>query len=72
MGLPRRGHAVLGVYDVRGRCVQVLFRGEKAAGTHSVVWDGRDAAGRPLATGVYFVRLEMEGESATRPLILIR
>ncbi|HID10335.1 MAG TPA: hypothetical protein EYP17_03425 [Candidatus Latescibacteria bacterium] len=30
----------------------------RAAGRHSIVWDGRDSSGRPVASGTYLIRLE--------------
>ncbi|MFQ5600353.1 MAG: FlgD immunoglobulin-like domain containing protein [Candidatus Krumholzibacteriia bacterium] len=41
------------VYDVRGRVVQALRTSQLGPGTHRVTWDGRDVAGRPVASGVY-------------------
>ena len=49
--------ATLKVYDLLGREVRVLVAGHQPAAYHSVVWDGRDAAGRPLPSGVYIARL---------------
>ncbi len=70
--LPRPGHAELTVYDLRGRCVRELWRGEQAAGRHDVVWDGADAAGRAQPSGVYLVRLRTRDTTATRTITLAR
>ena len=56
--LPERGAHRLTVYDVTGRRVRILSEGVREAGTHTVTWDGRNAAGRPLPAGVYFYRLQ--------------
>jgi hypothetical protein len=37
-----------------------------------VTWDGRDDAGRPVAAGAYFYRLEAQGMAATKRLVLVR
>jgi hypothetical protein len=55
--LPRATEATLSVHDLRGRVVRTLVNGRLAAGRQLVEWDGRDAAGRPAASGVYLVRL---------------
>lgn len=47
----------LEIYDVNGRLVQSLVQGPVAAGEHVAVWDGRDAQGREVGSGVYFARL---------------
>ena len=58
---PRDGAWSLTVYSVTGRCVRLLDKGTGANGRQSQVWDGRDAAGRPVSTGVYFYALTREG-----------
>ncbi|HPF36790.1 MAG TPA: FlgD immunoglobulin-like domain containing protein, partial [Candidatus Krumholzibacteria bacterium] len=45
------------VHDAAGRLVRVLSEELRAAGSHAVRWDGRDAAGMPAASGVYLVRV---------------
>jgi len=58
--------------DVGGRRVRTLARGALAAGAHRLEWDGRDAAGRPVAAGVYFVRAEAGDARATRRFVRVR
>ena len=53
--LPSAGEVALDVFDVRGRRIASIARGAFDAGTHRASWDGRDAAGRPAAAGLYFV-----------------
>ncbi len=50
------------LYDVLGRRVRQLWRGPLGAGSHRFVWDGRDAAGRDVAAGVYLYRVEVDGQ----------
>ncbi len=65
--LPDDGHATLVLYDILGRQVDVLLDEDMRAGTHSVVFD---AAG--LASGVYFYRLQMQGEVRTQKMLLTK
>jgi flagellar hook assembly protein FlgD len=60
------------VYDVLGRRVQVLVDERKEAGRHTVQWNGQDASGRPLASGLYFVRLQAGDRQLTQRLTLVR
>jgi hypothetical protein len=63
----------LDVIDVRGRVVaRVLDQEPRFAGRHAVAWDGRDAAGRPVASGVYFLRLQAGEEQRTRKILRLR
>ena len=55
--LPADGHIELTIYDLRGRLQRVLLRGERGAGRHETVWDGRDDTGRTVPSGVYLCRL---------------
>jgi predicted outer membrane repeat protein len=60
--LAQPGKAALAVYDVRGRRVTELLGSVRLeAGTHEIAWHGLDAAGRTVASGVYFARLSLEG-----------
>jgi alpha-amylase len=70
--LPRTGHVRLGVYDLAGREVARLHDGTRAAGTHEIVWDGKDLRRRPVGNGIYFLRLEAGGESVVRKVVLAR
>jgi hypothetical protein len=65
--------AQVALFDVAGRRVRLLLDMPLAAGVEHVVrWDGRDGAGQPLASGVYFYRLETPSFSTTRKMVLLR
>ena len=62
--------AKLDVYDLLGRRVRNLAERTLPAGATVHVWDGRDASGRRLGSGVYFVRLSTPGGSASTRVLL--
>ncbi len=62
----------LGVYDARGRYVATLLHGTVIAGRHQVAWDGDDEQGRPVASGVYFAKLQAKDHVGIRKLVLVR
>ena len=71
--LASAGRADLRVYDVLGREVRSLLRGERlAAGPQRASWDGRRNDGGAAGAGVYFVRLELAGRSWTRAVVRVR
>ncbi len=57
------------VFDVTGRRVRTLLDGPAAGDRISVVWDGRDAAGRSAAGGIYLVRARAGTEAAVRRVV---
>jgi len=64
------GRVRLEVFDLSGRRVAVPLDAPLAAGTHTVAWNGADAAGRRLANGVYLIRLDAGGRRDTRRIVL--
>jgi len=71
-GVPCRTSATLRVYSAAGTVVQTLCNSSLAPGYYSLGWDGREANGRLAGAGVYLVRLEADGFTATRKLVLQR
>ena len=63
--VPRSAKVEVGVYDLLGRRVAVLARGEMPAGSYTREWDGLAADGSRVTSGVYFYRLTVGGESRT-------
>lgn len=70
--LGQPGPVRLSVFDVSGREVTVLAEGVLGSGEFSRVWDGRDASGRHVAAGTYFVKLDSGAKSEVRKLALLR
>lgn len=65
--LPRAAGVRLAVYNLLGQEVTVLVNGQQQAGSHTVALEGRN-----LRSGVYIYRLESEGISLSRKMILMR
>jgi hypothetical protein len=69
--LPWGMKADLDVYDVVGRRIRTLNAGALPGGETVVSWDKRDAAGREVGAGMYFVKLETPlGSRSARALVL--
>jgi len=62
----------LRIYDLSGKLVRTLVTGTLAAGSHTARWDTRDESGKPVASGVYFYRLESSGLTTTKQLVVTR
>lgn len=62
----------IALFDLQGRALRSLHRGPLSRGTTSLAWDGLDSAGRPLASGLYFVRLRSASGILTTALVRTR
>jgi flagellar hook assembly protein FlgD len=69
--LTQAGMVRLRVFDLRGRLVRTLTERGYAAGEVSILWDGKDDAGRRQAAGTYLVQLDSGDVTATRKLLLV-
>ena len=62
----------LRIYDLSGRLVRTLWNGSRSTGTHVFHWDGRNSAGQPVASGAYSALLNVDSESQSRGMILMK
>lgn len=70
--IPSAGRVVITVYDVQGRLIDRLLDEDKAAGVHTLLWQGRDAHGNAAASGVYFARITHAGITRTQKLVVVK
>jgi hypothetical protein len=71
-GLRAPANVSLRIYDAAGRLVRELAAGQYAAGAYRKIWDGRDANGAAVSSGIYFYRLEAGTFSKTRKMVLLK
>ncbi|HEU4364563.1 MAG TPA: FlgD immunoglobulin-like domain containing protein [Candidatus Krumholzibacteria bacterium] len=67
-----RGLVTLRVYNVAGELVRTLANEEFTAGAHTKVWDGRNDAGSPVSSGVYFYKLVSNSFAQTKKMVLLK
>jgi len=67
--LASSGYVQLTLHDLLGRGVRTLVDGVKSSGTHRVAWDGRDALGKLLPSGIYICRLKAGEAVLQRKLV---
>ncbi len=72
LAAPRDTHARLRVFDLRGRLVATLHDGELQRGAHRFQWQGLDQQRRPVASGIYFVRLVSPDVSQVQKVTVLR
>jgi len=70
--LARETHVDAVIVDAGGRRVRTLVDRTMAAGSARITWDGRDDSGRAAAPGAYFLRVNADGQEASKKLTLLR
>jgi M6 family metalloprotease-like protein len=66
--LPTAANIELAIFNTMGQQVRMYAYGMLDSGSHSLVWDGFGENGAPLASGVYFCVLQVDGEFSAKPL----
>ena len=74
VGVPdaNEGRWVLELFDVTGRRVVTLLDHRLVRGVYTVPWDGRDASGVAVASGVYFAKVCGPDIERTKKVVLVR
>jgi len=70
--LSKGGFATLSVYNTKGQLVKTLVNEMTPAGDHRVVWNGKDTNGSAVASGLYFYKLNANGRTETRKMMLMK
>lgn len=70
--LPQASFVRLAIYNIQGQLVATLVHEKQGAGRYSAVWNGRDAKGRMMASGVYVVRLNADRLQRSQQLTLLK
>lgn len=60
------------VFNLKGQVINTLVNAPKNAGSHTVNWDGKDDNGRPVSSGIYFLRMTTNDSTQTRKLTMIK
>lgn len=70
--LPAVTQIVMRIYDVAGQEIRTLVNEPQPAGRYSVRWDGKTAQGSPVATGIYFYRLQAGSFIESKKMVLLK
>jgi hypothetical protein len=70
--LPKASKVRLVIYDVSGREIRVLADADEEPGRRIATWDGRNARGETVASGVYFYRLNAGDFVQTRKMVFLK
>jgi len=70
--LKEAGFTSVDIFNAKGQKVRTLVNETKAAGDHSIVWNGKDDSGRALGSGIYFFRLRSGSYSGSRKMLMLK
>ena len=70
--LAERTPVTLAIYDVHGVLVRKLEGNTLDAGRHDYVWDGKNAVGNGVSSGIYFYRLTSGKQSQMKKMVLLK
>jgi hypothetical protein len=70
--IPKKEHVKLTVYNILGAKVKTLINEEVTPGVNTVVWDGKNEAGRRVASGVYLYSLNTDNYNKVRKMVLLK
>ena len=70
--LPFRSDVKITVFNMKGQKIKTLVGEKQNAGWHTVTWDGKNSKGDLENNGTYFVRVEANGLTAVRQMMLLR
>jgi hypothetical protein len=70
--VPETDRVLLRIYNIKGQLVRTLIDKTISGGHHRIGWNGRANDGAPVASGVYFCRLELAGRLRTTKMLLLK
>ena len=70
--IPAKTYVVIEMFNVLGRKIRTIVDEPKEPGFYTVTWDGHDADGVPVVSGIYFYHISTKAFHATRKMTVIR
>ena len=71
-GIKENSNVLIEIYNIKGQKVKTLINGFREAGYHSIIWNGKDSNGKPVASGLYFYRMRTDNYQKIRKMILLK
>lgn len=70
--LQKRAQVNLEIYNLLGQKVKTLVDDYQSVGAHQILWDGKNEQDKSVASGIYFYKLEVNGVSQTKRMVLLK
>jgi len=65
--LPQESDVELNIYDLKGRFIEEIFRGELVSGSHNFAWNAEN-----ISSGIYFLRLSYNQQTISRKIVILK
>ena len=69
---PKTPATRLAIYNLKGQSVHAAHQLEVSGGKHSLAWDGRDDHGNATASGIYLYKLELNGATCSKKMLMLK
>ncbi|MCK4980560.1 MAG: T9SS type A sorting domain-containing protein, partial [Candidatus Delongbacteria bacterium] len=71
--IPEEGEVDLTIYNIKGQKIKTLAKNQYVKGDHSIIWNGNDELGNSVSSGLYFYRLNINGNTeAIKKCLLLK
>lgn len=71
--IPEESNVELSIYNIKGQKIKSLLSDQKEPGEHTIVWNGKDDNNKPVSSGVYLYKLNVDGKSeAVKKCLLLK
>ncbi len=72
LSMPNTGKSKIGIYNIKGQLVKTLVNDVIESGLSQYTWNGLDNQDKPVTSGIYFYKLESDGQVLTRKMLLLK
>jgi flagellar hook assembly protein FlgD len=70
--LAQPGNVELAVYNIKGQKVKTLVNERKEAGSHKVIWNGKNDTNKSVSSGIYFYQLSTYTKNMKKKMLLLK
>jgi hypothetical protein len=70
--LPNGTNVTLKIYNLLGKVIRTISKGQESVGTHKIIWDGKDNFGNQVPSGAYYYQIITEKSSDIKKMILLK
>lgn len=70
--IPTQAHVTITIVNLLGETVTTLVNSDKPAGGYRIIWNGLDAQGKAVASGIYLYKLKADNYEQIRKMILVK